>query len=171
MGADMSSNTDSLNRLDRLSLNTSAESVHDAISRLRLNKEHLNTAIKRQKEHAQTSIDQIEKVAKRTPKNVQPISVSERKYKINRVIRSLLMNELTQGLALKELRINVLGVKQDTFAKMVGVSRKTISEIENDRGTFKTDILDKVFKPFGLKVGLVPISTNLLNSALNCHDE
>ena len=164
----MSSNTDSLNRLDRLSLNTSAESVHDAISRLRLNKEHLNTAIKIQKEHAQTS---IEKVAKRTPKNVQPISVSERKYKINRVIRSLLMNELTQGLALKELRINVLGVKQDTFAKMVGVSRKTISEIENDRGTFKTDILDKVFKPFGLKVGLVPISTNLLNSALNCHDE
>lgn len=65
----------------------------------------------------------------------------------------------------------MLGVKQDTFSKMVGVSRKTISDIENDRGTFKTDILDKVFKPFGLKVGLVPVSTNLLNYVLNSHDE
>lgn len=167
----MSSNTDNLNRLNNLSSNTSAESVHDAICRLRLNKEHFSTAISIQKDHAKTSIDQIEKVAKRTPKNVQPISVSERKYKINRVIKSLLLGELTQGLALKELRINVLGVKQDTFAKMVRVSRKTISEIENDRGTFKTDILDKVFKPFGLKVGLVPVSTNLLNAALNSHDE
>lgn len=164
----MSTNTDNLSKQY---LNNSSESVYDAISRLRLNKERLSKSISIQKAHVQTSVEQIEKVAKRTPKNAQPISVSERKHKINRVIRSLLMNELTQGLALKELRINVLGVKQDTFAKMVGVSRKTISEIENDRGTFKTDILDKVFKPFGLKVGLVPISTNLLNSALNCHDE
>ena len=167
----MSSNTDNLNRLGKLSPNTSVESVHDAISRLRLNKERLSTAISIQKDHAQTSIDQIEKVAKRTPKNVQPMSPPERKHKINRVIRALLMGELTQGLALKELRINVLSVKQDTFSKMVGVSRKTISDIENDRGTFKTDILDKVFKPFGLKVGLVPVSTNLLNSVLNSHDE
>ncbi|WP_290369155.1 helix-turn-helix transcriptional regulator [Vibrio hippocampi] len=77
------------------------------------------------------------------------------------------MGELTQGLALKALRMEVLGIKQDAFAKMVGVSRKTISEIENDRGAFKTDILDKVFKPFGLKVGLVPVSVSLLSSVLN----
>ena len=167
----MSTNTDNLNRLGKLSPNTSTESVHDAISRLRLNKERLNSTISIPKEPIQTSTHHVEKVKKRASKNVQSISTSERKYKINRVIRSLLMGALTQGLALKELRINVLGVKQDTFAKMVGVSRKTISEIENDRGTFKTDILDKAFKPFGLKVGLVPVSTSLLNSALNCHDE
>lgn len=81
------------------------------------------------------------------------------------------MGELTQGQALKELRVSVLGVKQDTFSKMVGVSRKTISEIENDRGVFKTDILDKAFKPFGLKVGLIPVSNSLLNSVLSNHNE
>ncbi|HCH02750.1 MAG TPA: hypothetical protein DEV85_12785 [Vibrio sp.] len=81
------------------------------------------------------------------------------------------MGELTQGQALKELRSSVLGVKQDTFAKMVGVSRKTISEIENDRGVFKTDILDTAFKPFGLKVGLIPVSSSLLNSVLSSHNQ
>jgi DNA-binding XRE family transcriptional regulator len=167
----MSKNTDNLKRLTGQHHNTSAESVHDTISRLRLSKVRLSNTYSLAKDQSTNSTSQIVRVKNRTPKNTQPIPASERKHKINQVIKLLLIGELTQGLALKELRIGVLGVKQDTYAKMVGVSRKTISEIENDRGAFKTDILDKVFKPFGLRVGLVPTSTNILNSVLSTFDE
>jgi DNA-binding XRE family transcriptional regulator len=81
-----------------------------------------------------------------------------------------LLGELTQGQALKNLRINILGLKQDVFARLVDVSRKTLSDIENDRGSYNTEILNKVFKPFGLKVGLIPSSPNLLNALLKEND-
>ncbi|TON06760.1 XRE family transcriptional regulator, partial [Vibrio parahaemolyticus] len=45
-------------------------------------------------------------------------------------------------------------------------SRKTLSDIENDRGSYNTEILNKVFKPFGLKVGLLPSSLDALKSLL-----
>lgn len=52
------------------------------------------------------------------------------------------------------------------FARLVDVSRKTLSDIENDRGSYNTEILNKVFKPFGLKVGLLPSSSDALKSLL-----
>jgi len=77
-----------------------------------------------------------------------------------------LLGELTQGQALKSLRIKILGLKQDVFARLIDVSRKTLSDIENDRGSYNTEILNKVFKPFGLKVGLLPSSSDALKSLL-----
>ncbi|EVT76331.1 helix-turn-helix family protein [Vibrio parahaemolyticus V14/01] len=77
-----------------------------------------------------------------------------------------MLAELTQGQALKSLRINILGLKQDVFARLVDVSRKTLSDIENDRGSYNTEILNKVFKPFGLKVGMLPSSPDVLKSLL-----
>lgn len=151
---------------DGQALSSSSESVHATIARLRSSQARLNTVKSVQSSSVQTSDIQTKNVQKRASKNAQAVSVMERQSRINKVIHALLMGELTQGLALKELRMEVLGIKQDAFAKMVGVSRKTISEIENDRGAFKTDILDKVFKPFGLRVGLVPVSASLLNSVL-----
>ncbi|TON47279.1 transcriptional regulator [Vibrio parahaemolyticus] len=91
---------------------------------------------------------------------------SERKTEASKTIKQLLLGKLTQGQALKYLRINILGLKQDVFAKLVGVSRKTLSDIENDRGSYNTEILNKVFKPFGLKVGLLPSSLDALKSLL-----
>ena len=68
---------------------------------------------------------------------------------------------------MKALRVNVLGLKQDTFAKLVSVSRKTLSEVENDKGNYTPDIINKIFKPFGLKVGLVPVSRQLYTTLFN----
>lgn len=152
------------------SSNSSVESAHEAISRLRSRNQRLKT-IEQPQSPINSSIEYVETKKKKASKHAPSIPASERQYKISEVIRTLLMGELTQGQALKELRVSVLGVKQDTFSKMVGVSRKTISEIENDRGVFKTDILDKAFKPFGLKVGLIPVSNSLLNSVLSSHNE
>ncbi|MGU3414186.1 helix-turn-helix transcriptional regulator [Enterobacteriaceae bacterium C34A] len=77
-----------------------------------------------------------------------------------------MQEKLSQGEALRLLRIEVLGLKQDSYAHLVDVSRKTISDIENNRGNYSVDVMNKVFRPFGLKVGLVPVSTSLLNSLL-----
>lgn len=81
---------------------------------------------------------------------------------MNGIIKQLLLGEVTQGNALKSLRIEVLGLKQDAFARLVGVSRKTLSDVENDKGNYTSDIINKLFKPFGLQVGLVPTSKHLL---------
>lgn len=96
----------------------------------------------------------------------KPASVNERNEVRIAVMKALLLGEISQGEALKLLRINVLGLKQDAFAKMVGVSRKTLSDIENGKGNYSSDIINKLFKPFGLQVGLIPLSRHLLTTLL-----
>lgn len=58
----------------------------------------------------------------------------------------------------------MLGLKQDAFGKLVTVSRKTLSEVENDKGNYTPDIINKLFRPFGLKVGLVPVSQQIFRT-------
>ena len=50
----------------------------------------------------------------------------------DQVIEQFMEGELSQGKLLKKLRIEVLGIKQDAFATLVKVSRKTISDVENE---------------------------------------
>lgn len=102
----------------------------------------------------------------RASKNSQAIDAKERKAAMNAITKKLLLGKISQGTALKELRIQVLGLKQDAFTNLVKVSRKTLSEVENDRGNYTTEVINKLFKPFGLKVGLVPISPHMLSSLL-----
>lgn len=97
----------------------------------------------------------------------KPVSTNDRNEARLQIMRALMLGEITQGDALKALRINVLGLKQDTFAQLVCVSRKTLSEVENDKGNYTPDIINKLFKPFGMKVGLVPVSRQLLTTLFN----
>lgn len=96
----------------------------------------------------------------RASKHTKTVETEDRRSTILAIMRGLLLNELTQGQALKRLRIEITGLKQDEYAKLVGVSRKTLSDVENDRGNMTTVLLDKLFKPFGLKAGIVPIHAN-----------
>ncbi len=100
----------------------------------------------------------------RVSKTTTAIGTQERKSAMNAIIKKLLLGEITQGDALKKLRIEVLGLKQDTFAQLVSVSRKTLSEVENDKGNYTSDVINKLFKPFGLQVGLVPISRHMFSA-------
>ena len=143
------------------------ESVQDTVARLRANRNQHQpktgtNAIHSTKERSQLYAPTRSK----TSKNAKAVSAAERKTEANKIIKQLLLGELTQGQALKNLRINILGLKQDVFARLVDVSRKTLSDIENDRGSYNTEILNKVFKPFGLKVGLLPSSPDVLRSLL-----
>ncbi|MBU9811415.1 helix-turn-helix domain-containing protein [Rahnella sp. C60] len=94
----------------------------------------------------------------------KPVSANDRNEARLNIMRALLLGEITQGQALKALRITVLGLKQDTFAKLVSVSRKSLSEVENDKGNYTPDIINRLFKPFGLKVGLVPVSQQIFRT-------
>jgi len=82
----------------------------------------------------------------------------------------LLFSDITQGDALIQLRIQVLGINQEKYAKLVNVSRKKLSDIENNRGNPSVEVLNKVFKPFGLNVGLIPISSTVLKNMLDVDD-
>ncbi|MEF1257051.1 MULTISPECIES: helix-turn-helix transcriptional regulator [unclassified Vibrio] len=158
MGAVMSNNNKS-----------SKESINDVVNRLRHNRKQVSSP------HNTNSDDNVKadtvniggRTSQRASKKTLPPKATERSRIVNQIVKQLLFGELTQGQALKELRINVLGLKQDVYARLVDVSRKTLSDIENDRGNYKTDILNKVFKPFGLKVGLIPSSSSMLNSLLD----
>ncbi|WP_019616837.1 helix-turn-helix transcriptional regulator [Psychromonas ossibalaenae] len=94
-----------------------------------------------------------------------------RKAVINSVITKLLFSDITQGDALIQLRIQVLGFNQEKYAKLVNVSRKKLSDIENNRSNPSVEVLNKVFKPFGLNVGLIPISPTVLQNVLDDDDD
>lgn len=89
------------------------------------------------------------------------IPATLRKKFIANVAAALLTGEVTQGEALRSLRMKVVGLKQAEYATLVGVSRRTVSDFENDSGVTKTDVINKLFKPFGLKVGIVPANNSL----------
>ncbi|MEW4959654.1 transcriptional regulator, partial [Enterobacter cloacae subsp. cloacae] len=56
------------------------------------------------------------------------ISTLDRQAVLHAAIRDILLGKITQGEALKRLRVEVLGMKQDEYAKLVSVSRKTLSD-------------------------------------------
>ncbi|TOC25249.1 transcriptional regulator, partial [Vibrio parahaemolyticus] len=92
------------------------ESVEEVIARLRANRDAPHEISERYVVNTspKTSINQI--VSKIAP-STRP---SERKTEASKTIKQLLLGKLTQGQALKYLRINILGLKQDVFAKLVG---------------------------------------------------
>lgn len=98
--------------------------------------------------------------------NKHRVNTLDRKPVMHAIIRDLLLGNITQGQALKRLRIEVLGLRQDDYARLVKVARKTLSEVENDKGNFSAEMINKVFKPFGLETGLVPTSKSLIVSLL-----
>jgi DNA-binding XRE family transcriptional regulator len=143
------------------------ESVQDTIARLRANRNQQQPKNGNNVTHSIKEQTQLDTPTRsKASKNAKAVSAAERKTEAKKIIKHLLLGELTQGQALKNLRINILGLKQDVFARLVDVSRKTLSDIENDRGSYNTEILNKVFKPFNLKVGLLPSSPDALKSLL-----
>ncbi|MBE3469015.1 helix-turn-helix transcriptional regulator [Enterobacter cloacae complex sp. P15RS] len=100
----------------------------------------------------------------RVSQGLTRISTLDRQAVLHAAIRDILLGKISQGEALKRLRVEVLGLKQDEYAKLVSVSRKTLSDVENNRGNYSAEVINKIFKPFGLQTGLVPVSKSLIAS-------
>lgn len=81
-------------------------------------------------------------------------------------LQKLLDSELSEGQVLAQLRKDVLGMNQSDYANLVGISRRTLSAIENDSGNQSISVINTAFKPFSLKVGLLPTQRSTLEKVL-----
>ncbi|PJG85662.1 helix-turn-helix domain-containing protein [Conservatibacter flavescens] len=82
------------------------------------------------------------------------------------ILGQLFSQNITQGQALRLLRLRLLGFTQERFAQVTHISRKTLSDLENDRGNYSVDIVNQAFKPFGLKLTIAPVDLMLMKQIL-----
>lgn len=90
----------------------------------------------------------------------------EREARLLALVRQLLAGEISEGRLLRTLRREVLGLSQDEYARLVGVSRRTLSDMEGDKGNVSVAVMNRVYRPLGLRVGLLPRQAKLLKRAL-----
>ncbi|UYG09480.1 helix-turn-helix transcriptional regulator [Halomonas sp. M4R1S46] len=91
-----------------------------------------------------------------------PMTPEEREAALLDQLRRLMRGELSEGQVLRHLRREVLGMSQGAYADLVGVSRRTLSDLERDAGNASMASMNRVFRPLGLRVGLVPRQPALL---------
>ncbi|GHA87964.1 helix-turn-helix transcriptional regulator [Modicisalibacter luteus] len=93
-------------------------------------------------------------------------SPAEREALLLELLDQMLRDEISAGSLLRKLRREVLGMSQTQFASLVSVSRRTLSDIETDKGSQSLALLNRVFRPFGLKVGLLPRHSQLMQQLM-----
>lgn len=108
----------------------------------------------------------MEQKSSRASKTKKMLTPEQRAVVRDQLIKQLLFNEITLGQALKQLRLNLLAVKQQQYADFVKVSRKTLSDLENDKGNYSIEIINQVLRPFELQVGIMPIKRDLIHQAV-----
>ncbi|WP_281075117.1 helix-turn-helix transcriptional regulator [Klebsiella quasivariicola] len=103
----------------------------------------------------------------RVSAGLKKVKTVDRQAVIHAIIHDIMLGAISQGEALKKLRVEVLGLRQDEYSRLVDVSRKTLSDVENDKGNYSAEIINKIYKPFGLETGLVPISKTFISDSGN----
>lgn len=88
------------------------------------------------------------------------ISIDARSLRIEAIEADLAQGKITLGAAVKRLRVEVTQLQQTQFARMCKISVRTLIQIEHDEGNPTLKSLNAVFKPFGLKMGVVRLSRN-----------
>lgn len=103
--------------------------------------------------------------------NLKNLSGNAREALLLKLVQQLYKDEITEGMLLKQLRKQVLGLTQEQYAALVGISRRTLSDIECDKAQLTLTVMNRVFRPLGLKVGLLPRSKALLQKLANNPDD
>lgn len=85
------------------------------------------------------------------------ITIDARALLIESIQEGLAQGTLEIGDAVRRLRVEVTGLHQTQFAKMCKISVRTLVHIEHGEGNQTLKSLNAVFKPFGLKMGVVRI--------------
>ena len=71
------------------------------------------------------------------------------------MLRSAFRGELRWSDAIKRMRLS-LGMSQEGFGRMFGISRRRIVELETGKANPTVETLVRIGKPFGLVPGFVP---------------
>lgn len=74
---------------------------------------------------------------------------------IQDVEQQLNSGQIDFGEAIKRLRKEIAGLKQQDFAKLAGISLRTLAQIESGHGNPTIKTLNQLFQLFGLRVGVV----------------
>lgn len=82
------------------------------------------------------------------------------------LLKRFYAGELTEGQLLRALRRDVLGLNQSRYATLVGISRRTLSDIEGDKSNVTLEVKSRVYRPLGLEVSLLPRKRALLEQVL-----
>lgn len=63
--------------------------------------------------------------------------------------------ELTLGMAVRRLRLEITGFDQATFAQMCGMSTRALYQLETDKGNPTLSTIDSILRKFGLRMGIM----------------
>jgi DNA-binding XRE family transcriptional regulator len=75
------------------------------------------------------------------------------------LLNQLYGGTITESELLQKVRKNVLKLSQSEYAKLTGLSRRTISAFEQKQVSLSLTAYRALFKPIGLQPGLLPRRT------------
>ncbi|PKH25910.1 transcriptional regulator [Pseudomonas sp. 43NM1] len=83
------------------------------------------------------------------------LSIDARTLLIESIQVGLADDTLSINAAVRRLRVEVTGLNQTQFARMCKISVRTLVHLEHGEGNPTLKSLNAVFRPFGLKMGVV----------------
>lgn len=83
-------------------------------------------------------------------------SLADRQTLLAQLQAELLDGRTGIGTAVRRLRTELTGLRQDQFARMCRISLNTLQQLEHGQGNPTVRTLNAVFAPFGMRVGIVP---------------
>ncbi|MET0777041.1 transcriptional regulator [Pseudomonas prosekii] len=83
------------------------------------------------------------------------LSIDARTLLIESIQVGLADDTLSINEAVRRLRVEVTGFNQTQFARMCKISVRTLVHLEHGEGNPTLKSLNAVFRPFGLKMGVV----------------
>ncbi|MEB2644529.1 transcriptional regulator [Pseudomonas sp. C 49-2] len=89
------------------------------------------------------------------------LSIDQRAHVIESIEQGLTNGSLEIGDAVRRLRTEVTGLHQSQFARMCKISVRTLVHIEHGEGNQTLKSLNAVFRPFGLRMGVVKVRRDL----------
>lgn len=92
---------------------------------------------------------------------MKKMSPQAREALLLKLLIQVFEHRISEGELLSTLRKQVLGLNQTQYAALVGISRRTLSNVERNAGSQTLTVLNAVFKPLGLRAGLLPGSVSL----------
>lgn len=97
---------------------------------------------------------------------MKPRDPIDREAALVALLKRFYSGDLSDGQLLRALRRDVLGLSQTRYATLVGISRRTLSDLEGDKGNVTLEVKNRVFRPLGLEVSLLPRQRRLLAQVL-----
>lgn len=91
----------------------------------------------------------------------------EREALMLKLLQQFMQDEFSQGDLLMQLRKKVLGFSQERYAALAGISRRTLSDIEQNKENTTLVTLNRAFRPLGLKTGILPRNAGMMRALLD----